>query len=213
MIRVVVVAAWPAVRAGLRAMLAGEPDIVVETALPGDGVPPDDAADPPDAIVADIDGARPDLLAGVARQFPDAALVALLDGPEAYPLDRFDTARPHAALLRDAGPEEILTALRAVMRGLVVLDPAIARSLELERPRRAIVRDPDATHEHESLTEREHEVLQLLALGLANKMIASRLGISEHTAKFHVGSILAKLQAGSRTEAVAIAARDGLLEL
>jgi DNA-binding NarL/FixJ family response regulator len=65
----------------------------------------------------------------------------------------------------------------------------------------------------EPLTERETEVLELLALGLPNKTIAQRLRISEHTAKFHVGSIMAKLGAASRTEAVALAARRGLLVL
>jgi DNA-binding NarL/FixJ family response regulator len=63
------------------------------------------------------------------------------------------------------------------------------------------------------LTERELEVLPLLALGLPNKAVAQRLGISEHTVKFHVGAILSKLGAASRTEAVMIAARRGLLPL
>ena len=70
-----------------------------------------------------------------------------------------------------------------------------------------------ASEEDEPLTEREQEVLGLVALGLPNKTIAARLHISEHTVKFHVGSILAKLDAGSRTEAVTRAARRGLLTL
>jgi DNA-binding NarL/FixJ family response regulator len=90
----------------------------------------------------------------------------------------------------------------------MVLDPAFgqvlaARGPELEVGEAAL----------EPLTQREQEVLELLALGLANKGIARRLGISEHTVKFHVGSILAKLEVGSRTEAVSVAARRGLLAL
>jgi DNA-binding NarL/FixJ family response regulator len=65
----------------------------------------------------------------------------------------------------------------------------------------------------ESLTARERDVLQLLAQGLPNKLIANRLHISEHTAKFHVSSIMTKLNAASRTEAVTLAARRGLLIL
>ena len=65
----------------------------------------------------------------------------------------------------------------------------------------------------ETLTPREREVLELVAEGLPNKTIARELGISEHTAKFHVGSLLAKLQAGSRTEAVTTATRRGLLTM
>ena len=65
----------------------------------------------------------------------------------------------------------------------------------------------------ETLTPRELEVLRLLSEGLGNKMISRRLGISEHTVKFHVGAIMAKLNAGSRTEAVTVAARRGLIWL
>jgi DNA-binding NarL/FixJ family response regulator len=112
-------------------------------------------------------------------------------------------------LLKDAGADEILAALRAVTQGLVVLDPAIARLTTLRQP----ALTPTSAGLDEALTDRETEVLQLLSLGLPNKTIATRLGISEHTAKFHVGSILAKLGAASRTEAVTLAARRGLLVL
>jgi DNA-binding NarL/FixJ family response regulator len=209
-INVVVVAAYPAVRAGLRALVAGEPDIAVLAALAD--APPDDAADgalAPDVLLIDVEADRADLPARLATLYPDAAQVMLVDGPEAYRPPAGEAARPWAALLKDAGADEILAALRAVTQGLVVLDPAIARLMTLRVP----TLTPAGVALDEALTEREMEVLQLLSLGLPNKTIAARLGISEHTAKFHVGSILAKLGAASRTEAVTLAARRGLLVL
>jgi DNA-binding NarL/FixJ family response regulator len=205
---IVIVAAYPSVRAGLRALVAGEPDIDVLAVHAG--IDEEGAANAsPDALLIDVEADRRDLPARLAARYPEAAQVLLLDGPDAYQPPEADTARPWAALLRDATADEILAALRAVTRGLVVLDPAIARLTTFRTP--TPVRYPDELGE--PLTERETEVLQLLALGLPNKTIAIRLGISEHTAKFHVGSIMAKLGAQSRTEAVALAARRGLLVL
>jgi DNA-binding NarL/FixJ family response regulator len=209
-INVVVVAAYPAVRAGLRALVAGEPDIAVLAALP-DAVPEgaSGAPAPPDVVLIDVETDRADLPVRLAARYPDAAQVLLLDGPEAYRPPAAEAAQPWAALLKDAGADEILAALRAVTQGLVVLDPAIARLTTLRQP----ALTPTSAGLDEALTDRETEVLQLLSLGLPNKTIATRLGISEHTAKFHVGSILAKLGAASRTEAVTLAARRGLLVL
>jgi two-component system, NarL family, nitrate/nitrite response regulator NarL len=90
-----------------------------------------------------------------------------------------------------------------VARGLSVLDGVLARQF---------VRPPAAAPQ-EPLTPREREVLALLAEGLANKTIAARLGISEHTAKFHVNAILGKLGVESRAEAIVHAARAGLVVL
>jgi DNA-binding NarL/FixJ family response regulator len=207
-IGVVIVAAFPSVRAGLRALVAGEPDIDV-LAVHAGADEEDAPGTAPDALLVDVETDRRDLPARLVARYPDAAPVLLLDGPDAYQPPDDDAARPWAALLRDATAEEILAALRAVTRGLVVLDPSIARLTLFRAP--TPVRYPDELGE--ALTERETEVLQLLALGLPNKTIAARLGISEHTAKFHVGSIMAKLGAQSRTEAVALAARRGLLVL
>jgi DNA-binding NarL/FixJ family response regulator len=97
----------------------------------------------------------------------------------------------------------LAAAIAAVARGLFVADPALvpARS---PRP---------STRDVEDLTPREHEVLQQLAAGLSNKEIASRLAISEHTVKFHVNALLAKLDAESRTEAVVRGVRLGLVIL
>ncbi|MFN7135801.1 MAG: response regulator transcription factor, partial [Myxococcales bacterium] len=107
-------------------------------------------------------------------------------------------------LSREAKPTQIARALAAAHAGLLVFDRSLAATLP---PRR----HPSAPAD--TLTARELEVLQLLAEGLPNKLIADRLRVSEHTAKFHVNAILGKLGAQSRTEAVVRAARLGLVLL
>jgi DNA-binding NarL/FixJ family response regulator len=116
------------------------------------------------------------------------------------------SAGARGLLFRNVAPAPLLAALRAVARGLSVFDPALAAL-------RAAPRTPVPTTAPEGLTPREHEVLVLLAEGLSNKVIADRLGISEHTAKFHVNAVLAKLGVQRRTEAVVRAARMGLVTL
>ncbi len=114
-------------------------------------------------------------------------------------------AGARGVVFRNSEPERVVAALRALSRGLVVLDETLAAQ---------VIRPPaDTTAALDALTSREVEVLALLAGGLSNKLIADRLGISEHTAKFHVNAILGKLGAQSRTEAVVRAARLGLVVL
>jgi len=113
-------------------------------------------------------------------------------------------------LPRGASAEEMAAAIRAAAEGLIVLHPSLIDTLV--QPWAASFQG-DAQAPDEPLTAREREVLQLLAQGLANKQIAQRLTISEHTVKFHVGEVMAKLGAASRTEAVTRAARRGLLVL
>jgi two-component system, NarL family, response regulator YdfI len=127
----------------------------------------------------------------------------------------------HAILPRNVTRAELIAAIEAVAAGLFVFHPAEADLLPALHPR-----DSDAGASPspgfstvpslngqlvEQLTRREVEVLQLLAVGLGNKEIASRLEISEHTAKFHVASIMAKLGAATRTEAVTLGIRRGLV--
>jgi DNA-binding NarL/FixJ family response regulator len=112
-------------------------------------------------------------------------------------------------LSRDAGPERIVAAVRAVAAGLVTFEPELASASPGNRAAGPL---PSAD-EVDDLTAREREVLTLVAIGLTNKAIAQRLTISDHTVKFHVAAILAKLGAESRTEAVHLAARRGLLTL
>jgi two-component system, NarL family, response regulator YdfI len=114
-------------------------------------------------------------------------------------------------LPRNATPAEIAAAIEAVAAGLFVFHPAEMDALPMLHPR-----EPESAPELaeplvEPLTPREIEVLQLLSAGLGNKEIAARLEISEHTAKFHVASIMGKLGAASRTEAVTLGIRHGLV--
>jgi DNA-binding NarL/FixJ family response regulator len=113
-------------------------------------------------------------------------------------------AGARGVLSRGAPADALVAALRAAVLGLLVLDPALAG---------AFVRAPEPSGAIEQLTPREREVLALLAEGLANKAIAARLGVSEHTAKFHVNAILGKLGVESRAEAIVRAARLGLVAL
>jgi DNA-binding NarL/FixJ family response regulator len=123
------------------------------------------------------------------------------------------TGRGWAYLPRDAGGEQLVAAIRAAGSGLVTLDPVLAAHL-LGRPETGAAGAAPAPDGGEGeLTLREREVLGLVAEGLANKAIARRLGISEHTVKFHVAAILSKLGAGSRTEAVRLGAQRGLVAL
>ena len=105
---------------------------------------------------------------------------------------------------RNASPEALAAALFALSHGLQVTDPALSGDAGQSQS------GPEAVS---PLTPREDDVLWLLAEGLPNKAIAGRLGISEHTVKFHVNSILSKLGAQSRTEAVTRATRLGLILL
>jgi DNA-binding NarL/FixJ family response regulator len=117
-----------------------------------------------------------------------------------------------AYLLKEADGSEIAGALRAVAAGLIALDRSLAPFLNAA----PLVRSDGAgvtPLPGEALTAREREVLQLMAEGIQNRAIAARLSISPHTVKFHVASILAKLGAASRTEAVTLGARRGYVVL
>jgi two-component system, NarL family, response regulator YdfI len=116
-----------------------------------------------------------------------------------------------AVLPRNVTPAELVGAIEAVAAGLYVFHPSDLDSVSLLRPREAEIAPELAEPFVEHLTAREIEVLQLLSEGLGNKEIASRLNISEHTAKFHVASIMGKLGATTRTEAVTLGIRHGLV--
>ena len=139
----------------------------------------------------------PDLQPILDASIPIVALV-----PDEDSVDLAWNAGAQALLMRSADRGLILTALFAVQQGLLVVDPELAETV-------FTVRQP--MPEITDLTPREREVLALVAEGLPNKLIADRLNISEHTVKFHVAALLSKLGAQSRTEAVVLAARRGLL--
>jgi DNA-binding NarL/FixJ family response regulator len=138
------------------------------------------------------------------------SIVALIDHPEGSWIARALRRGVKAILPRNASSTEILWAVQAANSGLFLLDEHTTQQLtsrfgsEPRRERAVFL---------EELTEREIEVLRKLAEGLGNKQIASILAISEHTVKFHISSILDKLGASSRTEAVTIGIRMGLVLL
>ena len=144
------------------------------------------------------------LLCDEIPEFSDLAaavpVVVLTDELPAPPAWRSGV---RAMLPRDAAAAQIIAAIYAASAGLVVL-PAEDTMAMLPTP---------TEQPAEPLTPRELEVLDMLAEGLSNKLIAHKLGISEHTAKFHVNSILAKLHAGTRTEAVMRGVRLGLVKI
>jgi DNA-binding NarL/FixJ family response regulator len=117
-------------------------------------------------------------------------------------------AGARGVVLRDSVGPGIQAALAAVRSGLTVVDTALAQQLVPPTP----IRTSNGKGRGE-LTERERQVVQLLSEGLSNKLIADRLGISDHTAKFHVNGVMIKLGASTRTEAVVEAMRRGLIRL
>ena len=191
---VVIAAATPAARAGLRALLHEE-GIGVAAALPVEALP---EALPMEIELLVIDrGLQPGPLADLLAAIDGAGLVLI----GALPHDLRESppdAGPIALLGGDASGAAIAAAVAAVAAGLRVVDPTLP-----------VEEDPPQS----DLTPRELEVLQHLAAGVTNKRLARDLAISENTVKFHVSAVLAKLGAESRTEAVAIAARRGLVAL
>ena len=109
--------------------------------------------------------------------------------------------------------EELAAAVRALYEGLLVGTPALVGPILVHTLAKESGSQEEQSQSLESLTERESEVLQLLAMGLANKQIAASLGISEHTVKFHVSSIYARLNATNRTDAVRLGIQRGLILL
>jgi len=200
--RVVVAAGDPLVRRALARAVASRFDGPAARAV----ATLDEATGELDAIVwdlgADEDAAR-DRLA--AHPLPHAPVLALLG---AAALTRAALAwGARALLLRDVDDDTLAAAIRAVTRGLAVVSPPLLADL-LAAPPDAPRATGDVT-----LTAREREVLELVAEGFSNKLAAQRLGISEHTVKFHINAVMERLGAATRTEAVVRAARRGLLTL
>jgi DNA-binding NarL/FixJ family response regulator len=208
---VLIVSELATVRAGLVAVLGETEDLRVAgaaRALDAAGV----AEQLPEIDVVLLDALTVDMIEDAATTLGQAgpALVALGPSGAASPLVQATSGLPWGLLARDASPERIVAAVRAVAAGLTVLDHELAASA-LSLPSAAAPLPVADTLD--DLTAREHEVLTLVAVGLTNKAIAQRLSISDHTVKFHVAAVLAKLGAESRTEAVHLAVRRGLLSL
>ena len=212
MMRVLVLADSAIARAGLEAMLRddGRFEPVGRGAALGNfaQVALVSTAAHPDVILAEIsDKPRLSPLRAPAEEAGAPPVVLLVDDLTRNELLRALSAGARAVLRRHATPPEIFAALEAAAAGLTAIG---SDELDLLLPvANAAGREDEPALD--ALSPREAEVLALMAQGLANKNIADRLHISEHTVKFHVSSILAKLGAASRTEAVTKGLKDGLL--
>jgi two-component system, NarL family, response regulator LiaR len=200
------------VRHGLRALIATEPDmeLVGEAA---DGVEAVElyARLRPDVTLMDMAMPRKtglEAIYDIKRADPQARILVLTSFAEDDQVFPAIKAGAAGYLLKDAAPRELLQAIRDVERGDVSLHPTIARKLvgELKRP-------PDLPPAEEQLTEREVQVLALVARGMSNQEIADQLVIGERTVRTHVSNILGKLHLANRTQAALYAQREGLAHL
>jgi two-component system, NarL family, response regulator YdfI len=213
-IRVLVVASSSVRRAGLETIIKTGARLKLAGSTANLGVVPVQARElQPDVILVDLDRADPLFLttmSALAESVIALVIVVLIDNPNAGWAARALRVGIKAVLPRDAPAHQILSAIQTACAGLVLLDSDVVMGLA------AHVQSglPDATPGTlDDLTAREIEVLRMLAEGMGNKEMATRLGISEHTVKFHVSSILDKFGASTRTEAVTLGVRMGLILL
>ncbi len=212
MIRVFIVAASPLASSGLQSLVADRNAEVVGSSSDIDSLDGLFADAGADVLVIDASSENSeavlDFLArsDLASEIPVVVLVG--NSPPNWPSEALRKG-VRAVLPADVSRDQLSATLQAVTAGLLVLHPTeIAAVLPTTAPASQILSELP-----EQLTPREREVLQMLAGGLANKEIAARLNISDHTAKFHVASILGKLGATTRTEAVTAGIRRGLVLL
>jgi two-component system, NarL family, response regulator YdfI len=212
-IRVWIVAPSPLARARLEKLAASRNVFVVGTSTSLDSLGDQILGAEPDVVLLDLSGenssdALNELIeSDLAAEIPVAVL-----RDDSRPDSSASALRAGVRGILPAGisSAQLAAALQAAVAGLIVMHPAEIPvvSQSVGPPLRQLAADLA-----EPLTPREREVLQRLAGGLANKQIADQLNISEHTVKFHVASILGKLGAGTRTEAVALGIRHGLVLL
>ena len=210
-IRVLIVDDHGVVREGLRAYLELESDIeVVGEARDGQEALEQVAALRPDVVLMDLQMPRVDgveAIRQIRERHGGVHVLVLTTYGDDESIFRGIEAGARGYLLKDAPRDELFRAVRAVARGESLLQPAVATRLLNRVARRPLQPAP------ETLTERELEVLRLLARGAANKEVGAALHISESTVKTHVANIFQKLDVGDRTEAVTVALRRGLLKL
>jgi DNA-binding NarL/FixJ family response regulator len=214
-IRVLLVDDQPLLRTGFRLILQSEPDIeVVGEAGDGEVALSQVRALRPDVVLMDIRMPRMDGVEATRR-------LAALDGPPrvlvltTYDLDEYvvESLRAGASgfLLKDAPAEELVDAVRVVHRGEAVVAPRVTRRL-LDRFARLLPATQSDDAPLPELTEREHQVLRLMARGLSNAEIAGHLVLSETTVKTHVSNLLMKLGLRDRVQAVVMAYERGIVK-
>ena len=232
MIRTVLVAPYAGFRAELESRLTEAEDCVIVGAISGSEeielLLSDRGVDVVIVDASEEQAVRKHLLT-LAGHY-ELGVVLLDDLAESVQQMAVSEVAAWAVIRPDSDNQELTAALRAVAAGLVVVDRALIARLSLaQQPSTSICPSAEASTAtgsvsissastttflpSETLTVREREVLQLMAQGLANKQIGGKLSISLHTVKFHVASILAKFNASSRTEAVTLGARRGLVTL
>lgn len=210
-IRLMLVDDHAVVRAGLRSYLSEVAglEVVAEAAngsealdllaeLAGEGHAPDVIL--MDLVMPGIDGIQTSLR--ISQRHPAVKVLIMTSYSEREQVKGSLEAGVSGYLLKDADSDEVVSAVHAALRGELYLDAAVTRGLtEPAQP---------ASHSLDALTSRERDVLSLIASGQSNRQIATRLGITERTARTHVSNLLGKLAVTSRTQAALLAVRAGL---
>jgi NarL family two-component system response regulator LiaR len=211
-IRILVVDDHAVVREGLRALIDSEPGMtLVGEAADGEQAVQRARSLQPDVVLMDLVMPRKggiEAIGEIVGENPDLRILVLTSFAEDDKVFPAIKAGALGYLLKDSSAEELLRAIRDVHRGEPSMHPTVAHKLmrELQRP-------SDLPPTEEPLTEREVEVLRLVARGLSNQKIADRLVVSERTVRTHVSNILDKLHLANRTEAALYALREGLASL
>ena len=208
-IRILIADDHTLVRAGMRALLDSEPgmEVIGEAADGLEAVAKTQQLDP-DVVLMDLVMPRKggiEAITEICEHGPDARILVLTsftDDDKVFPAIK---AGALGYLLKDSEPDELLQAIRSVYEGAPSLAPTIARKLI-----RDIQRPSDLPLAEQPLTEREVEVIRLVARGLSNQEIADQLVVSERTVRAHVSNILDKLHLANRTQAALYAIREGL---
>ena len=190
----------PVVRQGIRSLLEKELDDIEITDAPTAQAAVDGGSAPHVAVV-DPRGAGGDVdqVVGLLRKRLDCAIVVFTSNGGARLLAEALKAGVKGYVRKDSPPEDLIRAIRAAREGNFYVDPALSSTIVLEEGDR-------------TLTVRQREILQMLADGLQTEAVARKLGLSTETVRTHTKRILAKLHADTRTQAVAIAIRNGLIE-
>ncbi|MCU1393368.1 MAG: LuxR family transcriptional regulator [Ilumatobacteraceae bacterium] len=217
MIRVLIVDDQAMVRAGFRMIIEAEADItVVGEAADGADALELAARSTPDVVLMDVRMPRMDGIEAAGRLLADRTA----DSPRVLMLTTFDLddyvysalrAGVSGFMLKDAPAEQLVDAIRVIAAGEALLAPSVTRRLIEDFSRRPSRETPPPTPGLAQLTDREHEVLRLVAKGMSNAEIADQLYLGEATIKTHVGRVLMKLSLRDRVQAVVLAYESGLI--